>query len=76
MNEALLTLRHSRGEGLMLSMSKHEVRDNQSTFPGSRITRLPPRLAGGRDFETEPAVGLAQGRLGGGGIGGPGEDEA
>ncbi len=59
-----------------LSPSKHEFRDNQSTFPRSRITRLPPRLAGRRDFETKPAVGLAQGRLGGGGIVGPGEDEA
>ena len=76
MNEALLTLRQARGKDLMLSLSKHEVRDNQSTFPRSRITRLPPRLAGRRDFETKPAVGLAQGRLGGGGIVGPGEDEA
>ncbi len=75
MNEALLTLRQARGEDLMSGLSKHEVRDNQSTFPRSRITRLPPRLAGGLDVETEPAVGLAQGRLGGGGGVGPGEDE-
>ncbi len=76
MNESLLTLRQAQGKGLMLSISKHEVRGNESTFPGSRITRLPPRLAGRLDGKTKPAVGLAQGRLGGGGIVGPGEDEA
>ena len=76
MNEALLTLRHAQGKGPMSGLSKHEVRDNQPTFPGSRITRLPPRHAGRLDFETKPAVGLAQGCLGGGGIVGRGEDEA
>lgn len=76
MNEALLTLRQAQGADPMSGLWKHEVRDNQSSFPGSRITRLPPRFAGGLDFETKPAVGFAQGRLGGGGIVGPGEDEA
>jgi hypothetical protein len=61
----------------MSGLSKHEVRDNQSTFPGTRITPpSAPRPAGGLDVETKPAVGFAQGRLGGGGIVGPGEDEA
>ncbi len=77
MNEALLTLRQARGADPMLSLSNHEVRDKESRFLKSRmIPRLRPRLAGRRDFETKPAVGLAQGRLGGGGIVGPGEDEA
>ncbi len=76
MNEALLTLRQAQRKGLMSGLSKHEVRDNQSTFPASRMTRLRPRPAGWLDGETKPAVSLAQGGLGGGGIVGPGEDEA
>ncbi len=60
----------------MLTSSKHEVRENESRFPISRITPpSAPRLAGGLDVETKPAVGFAQGRLGGGGIVGRGENE-
>ncbi len=61
----------------MLSLSKHEFRDKESRFLKSRmIPRLRPCLAGGLDLEMEPAVGFAQGRLGGRGVIGLGEDEA
>ncbi len=39
MNGPPVTLRQAQGEDLMVGLSKHEVRDKESRFPKSRMTR-------------------------------------
>ncbi len=39
MNGPPVTLRQAQGEDLMVGLSKHEVRDTESRFPKSRMTR-------------------------------------
>ncbi len=54
-----VTLRRAQGGGLMVSLSKHEVRDNESRFPKSRMTRRKGPYAARLKTQGKTPAGIA-----------------
>ena len=59
MNGSPVTLRQVQGEDLMVSLSKHAVRDNESRFLKSRMTRRKGSYAARLKTQGKTSAGIA-----------------